>query len=215
MKILIDNGHGSDTENKGKFSPLLDFYIPSEFTNGNRFREWKYNRVISRLLVEKLKSYGRKAELVVPEDRDIPLSERIRRVNTICDKEGAGNVILLSIHSNACGNGSSWMTARGWEAYTTRGKTKSDALADFLYKRAKQNFPGKNIREDWSDGDVDKEADFYIITKSKCPAVLTENFFYDNKEDLKYLTSDEGIHAVVRTHLEGILDYLNSKNIIS
>ena len=96
MKILIDNGHGSDTENKGKFSPLLDFYIPSEFTNGNRFREWKYNRVISRLLVEKLKSYGRKAELVVPEDRDIPLSERIRRVNTICDKEGAGNTLWKS-----------------------------------------------------------------------------------------------------------------------
>lgn len=215
MKILIDNGHGSDTESRGKFSPPLDFSIPNEFTSFNRFREWKYNRVVSKLIAEKLKSYGRDIELVVPEDKDISLSERVRRINTICNREGTDNVILLSIHSNACGNGSSWMTVRGWEAYTTRGKTKSDALADFLYKRAKQNFPGKNIREDWSDGDVDKEADFYIITKSKCPAVLTENFFYDNKEDLKYLTSDEGIHAVVRTHLEGILDYLNSKNIIS
>ena len=53
--------------------------------------------------------------------------------------------------------------------------------------------------------------DFYIIKKAYCPAVLTENFFYDNKDDLKYLTSEEGIHAVVRTHVEGIIDYVNSK----
>ena len=38
--------------------------------------------------------------------------------------------------------------------------------------------------------------------------MLTENFFYDNKDDLEYLTSDEGIHAVVRTHIEGIIDFI-------
>ena len=68
----------------------------------------------------------------------------------------------------------------------------------------------KLLRKDTTDGDKDKEADFYIIKKSKCPAVLTENFFYDNKDDLEYLTSPRGIHATVRTHIEGILDYLNS-----
>jgi N-acetylmuramoyl-L-alanine amidase len=40
---------------------------------------------------------------------------------------------------------------------------------------------------------------------------LTENFFYDNKDDLKYLTSDEGVHAVVRLHIEGIIDFINYK----
>jgi N-acetylmuramoyl-L-alanine amidase len=117
---------------------------------------------------------------------------------------------LVSVHSNAKGDGSSWQDAKGWEAYTTRGKTKSDFFADCLYKRADGYFKGRKIREDWSDGDRDKEADFYIIKKAYCPAVLTENFFYDNKDDLKYLTSDEGIHAVVRTHVEGIIDYVNS-----
>lgn len=214
MIILIDNGHGSNTEQNGKFSPLLesDMKIGSEFTNGGRFREWKYNRVISNMIVDKLVSMGYDARLVVPEDKDISLSERIRRINTICNKVGAGNVLLISVHANAVGNGSQWMTGKGWEAYTTKGKTKSDILADFLYKRADKNISGRKIREDWSDGDRDKESDFYIIKKAYCPAVLTENFFYDNKDDLKYLTSDEGVHAVVRLHIEGIIDFINYIN---
>ena len=211
MIILIDNGHGENTEQNGKFSPVLEdsMNIPSEFTNKNRFREWKYNRVISHQIVDKLKSMNYDARLVVPEDTDISLSERVRRINTICNKEGAGNVLLISVHANAVGNGTQWMNAYGWEAYTTRGKTKSDELANFLYKRADSYLKGRKIREDWTDGDRDKEADFYIIKKAKCPAVLTENFFYDNKDDIQYMVSDEGIHSVVRLHVEGIIDYCN------
>ena len=211
MIILIDNGHGSNTEQNGKYSPKLtaDMNIGSEFTNGGRFREWKYNRVIAKQIVDKLKSMNYDARLVVPEDKDISLSERIRRINTICNKEGAGNVLMISVHSNAKGNGTAWENAKGWEAYTTRGKTKSDKLADFLYARADKNLDGRKIREDWTDGDRDKEADFYMIKKSYCPAVLTENFFYDNKDDLEYLTSDEGVHGVVRLHVEGIIDFIN------
>ena len=212
MIILIDNGHGSNTEQNGKFSPKLtaDMNISGEFTNGGRFREWKYNRVISHMIVDKLTSMGYDAMLVVPENTDVSLAERIRRINTICNKNGAGNVLLVSVHSNAKGNGTSWQDAKGWEAYTTKGNTKSDILANYLYKRADKNLPERKIREDWSDGDRDKESDFYIIKKAYCPAVLTENFFYDNKDDLKYLTSDEGVHGVVRLHIEGIIDYINS-----
>ena len=212
MIILIDNGHGENTEFNGKFSPFLsDVEIPEEFITKNRFREWRYNRIISKQVVDILVNMGYDARLVTPEDKDISLSERIRRINTICNKEGAGNVVLVSIHSNAKGDGSSWQDAKGWEAYTTRGETKSDKLADLLYKRADAYFKGRKIREDWSDGDRDKETDFYIIKKAYCPAVLTENFFYDNKDDLKYLTSEEGIHSVVRTHVEGIIDFVNFK----
>lgn len=212
MIVLIDNGHGSNTEQNGKFSPKLtdDMKIGSEFTNGGRFREWKYNRVIANMIVDKLKEMKYDARLVVPEDKDVSLSERIRRINTICNKEGAANVMLISVHANAVGNGSQWMTGKGWECYTTKGKTKSDKLADFLYARAKKNLEGRKIREDWSDGDIDKEANFYVIQKAYCPAVLTENFFYDNKDDLLYLTSEEGVHGVVRLHVEGIIDYIES-----
>jgi len=211
MIILIDNGHGYNT--LGKQSPLLDesIKIGDEFIEKNRFKEWKYTRVIAKQIVDKMKSMGYDVRLVTPEEKDISLSERIRRINTICNKEGAGNVLLISVHANAVGDSSQWMQGKGWEAYTTRGKTISDKLAEFLYKRADENIKDRKIREDWTDGDRDKEADFYIIKKAKCAAVLTENFFYDNKDDLKYLTSEEGIHAVVRLHIEGIIDFINFK----
>ena len=211
MIILIDNGHGQNTQ--GKQSPLLKgsgLSISSEFTENGRFKEWKYTRTIAKQVVDKLVSMGYDARLVVTEDKDISLSERVRRVNVICNKNGASNVILISVHANAVGDSSQWMNGKGWEAYTTKGKTKSDTLAELLYKRADKNLNGRKIREDLTDGDRDKEADFYIIKKSYCPAVLTENFFYDNKDDLQYLTSDEGVHGVVRLHVEGIIDYINS-----
>ena len=209
MIILIDNGHGSNVQ--GKQSPLLEgsgLDIWSQFTENGRFKEWKYTRVIAEDVVSALTGMGYDARILVPEKNDISLSERVRRVNTICNKYGAGNVLLVSVHANAVGDSSQWMNGKGWEAYTTRGKTKSDVLADFLYKRADSNLKGRKIREDWTDGDRDKEADFYIIKKAKCPAVLTENFFYDNKDDLAYLTSDNGINAVERVHIEGIIDYV-------
>lgn len=214
MIILIDNGHGYDTEKTGsKCSPLLKgsgLNISEEFTSNGRFREWKYTRVIANQVVDKLKSMNYDARLIVTEDKDITLSERIRRVRTICNKVGAGNVLLISVHANAVGDSSEWMTGKGWEAYTTRGETISDKLAEFLYDRADKNLVGRKVREDWTDGDRDKEADFYVIKKAPCAAVLTENFFYDNKDDLKYLTSEEGVHGVVRLHVEGIIDFINS-----
>ena len=65
---------------------------------------------------------------------------------------------------------------------------------------------------DYQDGDKDWEYPFYICRKSLCPAVLTESFFYDNKEDLKYIESEEGKEAVIRCHVEGIKSYVDSLN---
>lgn len=206
MVILIDNGHGEQVV--GKCSPSLNnsgVYVPLEFVQDERFREWKYTRVIANMIVDILKSYGHDARLLVKEKDDISLNERVKRINDICGKEGRKNVILVSIHANAARDGSSWCNGNGWEAYTTRGKTSSDELAECLYKRAESNFKGRKIRK---DGDSNKEYNFYILRNSKCAAVLTENFFYDNKDDLRYMVSEEGIHNVVRTHVEGILDYI-------
>ena len=103
MKILIDNGHGIQT--KGKRSP------------DGRLIEYAYTRELARQIVATLKSRGYDSELLVPEDDDIPLSERVRRVNEICltyepswpAPTGHPNVILISLHLNAAGDGSKWM----------------------------------------------------------------------------------------------------------
>lgn len=89
-----------------------------------------------------------------------------------------------------------------------KGKTKSDELATMLYEEAEQNFAGQKIRRDNSDGDPDWEENFYILVKTKCPAVLTENFFQDNKEDVDYLYSDKGKQAIIKTHVDAIIRYV-------
>ena len=195
MLILIDNGHGLMTT--GKRSP------------DGQFREAFYTREIAKRIVADLIDRGIKAELLVPEEDDIPLSERVRRVNAACILHGKSNFILISVHVNAAGNGSKWMTATGWSCYTSKGQTQSDKLAECLYEAATKNFPGKRIRTDYSDNDPDWEENFYILSHSLCPAVLTENFFMDNPSDLEYLQSRAGKQAIVDTHVEGIMDWLS------
>ena len=196
MKIFIDNGHGLMTA--GKRSP------------DGQFREPFYNREIARRVVSDLRDRGLDAELLVPEDDDISLAERVRRINTACFLLGKRNVILVSIHVNAAGNGSKWLNATGWSVYTCKGQTESDKLAECLCQAAIKNFPGRRIRTDISDGDMDWEEGFYILRKSLCPAVLTENFFMDSRDDLEYLQSRAGKQAVVDTHVEGIVEWLEA-----
>ena len=198
MKILIDNGHGIQT--KGKRSP------------DGKFLEYADTREIARQVVTELKNKGYDAELLVPEEDDIPLSERVRRTNAHCQAFGKSNVILISIHLNAAGDGTKWMNATGWSCYTCKGQTESDRLADCLYKAAIKNFPDRRIRKDYSDGDPDWEENFYILRKSHCAAVLTENFFMDNHSDLEYIQSQAGKQAIIETHIEGIKKYLTNRN---
>ena len=141
------------------------------------------------------------------DSKDLQL--RVKRVNAKyaeCVKDGL-TPILLSVHVNAAGNGG-WYNATGWSAYTTKGKTKSDDLAECLYDAAKEVLKDKKIRTNNSDGDSDLESDFYIIKHSKCPAVLTENFFMDCMKDKEYLLSEEGKQNITDIHINGILKYI-------
>lgn len=196
MKILIDNGHGHNTP--GKRSP------------DGKFREYAYNREIAKHIVADLIDRGHDAELIVPEDNDISLEERVRRVNKICLASDPSCVILVSIHVNAAGNGSKWLNATGWSVYTCKGQTESDRLADCLCEAAIKHFPGRRIRTDFSDSDPDWEENFSLLSNTLCPAVLTENFFMDSRSDLEYLQSRAGKQAVVDTHVEGIIEYIES-----
>lgn len=205
IKILIDNGHGIDTI--GKRSP----YSANRVEPSISFFEWEWNREIAFLIFEELLTLGYDVELLVPENEDISLKARVERINKICEEYGSDKTLLISIHSNACGNGTSWMTAQGWEAYTSIGDDKSDVLSSIFYEEAKNIFTDRKIRYDWTDGDADREADFYIIKNSLCPAILTENFFYDNIDDIKYILSEEGKNKIVELHVKAIIKYLMKK----
>lgn len=194
MKILIDPGHGIDTP--GKRSP------------DGLFREYLWNRQVADLILEGLVSAGIDASLVVTETNDVSLRNRVNRVNTICNRLGASNVLLVSIHANAAGNGSAWMNAKGWSCYTSKGKTKSDQVAECLYDAFEEEFQDRKIRKDMSDGDRDWEENFYVLQKSKCPAVLLENFFYDNREECAWMLQEETKRRIAGAAVKGIIKYI-------
>lgn len=194
MMILLDNGHG--IEAKGNRSP------------DGRIREYKYCRSLTAAIEAQLLARGYVVRRIVEEETDVPLGERCRRVNDVCKSLGTDNVILISVHCNAAGSDGKWHTGHGWEAWTSVGNTKADKLATCLYEAAGR--AGFKLRKDETDGDPDKEGHLYILKHTLCPAVLTENLFQDNREDVDYMLSDEGRQALVDLHVKGITDYIDS-----
>ena len=196
MKILIDNGHyegcpGKRSPKGGKFGVLY---------------EWKFNRQIARPLVERLKNMGYDAELVVPEDTEVSLGERCRRVNRICDEVGAKNCIFISIHANASSNCETWQKPNGWcEFVYTKASSASKRLAQCLYDEAeKKGLKGNRSvppERYWTAG-------FFVLKNTKCCAVLTENLFYDNKADYEVLCSEQGREEIIDLHINGIVRFI-------
>lgn len=193
LHVLIDAGHGVQTQ--GKCSP--DGVI----------KEYQYTRNLATAIYTELLQYDNiHPILITPELQDIPLTTRVQRINSYCKQYGAKNCIMISIHLNAAGNGE-WKRASGWEAYTTPGNNNSDRLCTYLYFYASSILKGQKIRTDYTDKDPDKEANFYIIRGSNCPAVLTESFFMDSKHDYNYLLSDKGFDSIVEVHVKAILKW--------
>ena len=70
-------------------------------------------------------------------------------------------------------------------------------------------FEGWKIRKDTTDGDPDKESQFYILKNTSCPTVLTENFFIDTEKDCKFIMSNTGRRLVADFHVQAILNCID------
>ena len=193
MKVLIDNGHGNETQ--GKRSP------------DGQLLEWAYTREIADPVVSILKNTGVDVIRIVTEDKDIPLQERVARANQAYHDSNK-QTILVSIHYNAAENGSAWMSARGWSVFVdTTASTKSKQLASSLASVAKE----KKIKIRTETPDLTYwESSLYICKHTNCPSILVENFFQDNHEDVNFLLSEGGKQCVTDITVKGILDYLKT-----
>ena len=217
--VCLDPGHAVSTPGKRspysacKVEPALDFY------------EYKFNREIVDMLAKKLSEQGIEVFITTDKNRDgdidVSLTTRATRAwNKI--KASGKKGIFVSVHANANGKGSAWDKAKGWSTYTTKGQNISDQLADYFYDEAEKIFDGKKlkIRTDKSDNDRDWEENFTVIFKMEqfstkngkpsVPSVLTENFFYSNVDDCKYLCSNKGKEDIVKLHFQAILGFVEN-----
>lgn len=197
MIWILDNGHGGMVGGQyvtpGKRSPKWED-LPQLF-------EGVFNRQLVALITSGLKKYGISFHVLVPEQTDISLSERVARVNEFC--KNSSPAALLSIHGNGSPNLDNPGT--GWEVWTSKGQTKSDELTAYFYAEMSLAFPEKRMRADFTDDQYpDKDANFYILRYTVCPALLTENFFMDNKEDCRLMLSREGKILIANAHINAI-----------
>jgi N-acetylmuramoyl-L-alanine amidase len=196
--VILDNGHGSDTP--GKRSPV--------WSDMAQLFEWEFNRAVVRRISMSLQRAGIPLHVLVPEDEDVSVTYRIRRTNQLArDARGDGRrAVLLSVHANA--SESPLHPGRGWECWTSNGGSRSDLLATMLYREAEVYLARYPARTDRRDGDPDKETDrFSLLSKTICPAVLTENLFMDNHDECRFLASEEGRDLIARVHFEALVEY--------
>ena len=187
--VILDNGHGENTP--GKCSP------------DKRLYEWYWNRDIVRRISARLNELNIPNEILVTEDFDVSLSERVKRANkmSLMAKKQGLEPILISIHINASGNGG-WKSANGWSVWVSNNASiKSREFAQILYTEAEEvGLKGNRSTPKeryWT-------ANFYILKNTNCPAVLTENMFQDNKDDVEFLLSEEGKNKITELHIEAI-----------
>ncbi|MCF0219311.1 MAG: N-acetylmuramoyl-L-alanine amidase [Muribaculaceae bacterium] len=194
MKVLIDNGHGSNTP--GKRSP------------DGRVREWKWTREVADKVVAKLRAAGIDAARVVTEEADVSLTERVKRINAVCKERGSKNVLLVSIHINAAGDGSKWMNACGCSAWVSKNASLTSKAVAVMFTEAYKTHGMSGNRSvpacgyntwSWTPNDI------YILKASNCPAVLTENWFMDNQADCNTLASERGKEQAADVHVECIV----------
>ena len=189
---IFDPGHGG----------VIDG-VPQ--TAGKRSPDWDkgvlYEGVMNRIIANKTKKLCDDAGYCVINSvsghKDVSLSSRVKLENRLYEIHKK-KTIFLSFHCDAFHKES----ASGWSAFTYFGQSDSDKVADVLYKHAKKS--KFKIRVDETDGDLDKEENFYILRKTLGPAVLIENFFMTNKKDYDFLMSEKGQNKIANTIFNAI-----------
>lgn len=192
--VILDNGHGNNTP--GKCSP------------DKKLQEWSWCREIVNMISQELNNQGIKNTILVPEDNDVSITTRIKRANEINSKEKS---VLISVHLNAAGGDGDWHSAKGWSVFCSKNaSSNSKKLAAIMTDYAVNNkmTGNRSVPKEkfwtwsWTKNDIG------ILKQTNCPAVLTENFFMDNKEDYAYLLSNEGKKEIVNLHVQAIKQYL-------
>ncbi len=181
---LIDAGHGGMLNGRYTTAPAKMWVFPDHLHI--------YEGVINRQIADRLALLLSKANIdwkyVHDVEEDTSLSARVKRADNTFFKDK--RAIYLSIHSNS-GGGS------GFEIFTSIGQTKSDKVADIFCHVYKKIFSQTPFRKDnLTDHDDDKEADFYVLRKTDCPAILVENLFFDNREEAEFLLTPIGQEAI-------------------
>lgn len=191
--IILGTAHGFEVA--GKRSP------------DGKFREYRWSREICKKIIKKLQDDGYRAIIDTEAENEIGLSNRAQIVNNYCGIFGTSKTVYISVHNNAAGSDGKWKTARGWCVFVSKNASdNSKKLASYLAQEVEKN--DIKVKRYLPKQDYWQE-NFTVLKKTKCPAVLTENLFQDNKDDVEILMSAEGKQKFVDIHVAAIERYVD------
>lgn len=190
--LILDNGHGSNTP--GKCSP------------DRTLREYAWTRLMTALIAQKARAHGIRTEIIVPETTDIPLGKRSARANALARKHGLKKCLFVSVHINAAGADGKWHDATGFSAWVApnasrNSKTFASLITEEMHRRGLRGNRAPNPLGYHT-------ANFAVIRRADCPAVLTENLFQDNRTEVRYLLSPQGQDTIAEAHVAAIEKYI-------
>ena len=141
-------------------------------------------------VVERLLAPHMEVLMIREDDTFVSLRERCRMANDAeCD-------LYISLHTNSAVSKS----AQGYEVFTSRGATKADELALKLASRHIESFPAQVNRGI-------KEANYFVLKKTICPAALIEFGFFSNNAEATWLLLDETKVRLAEAVASGVLDF--------
>lgn len=117
---------------------------------------------------------------------------------------------FISLHCNSFSS----PEAYGFEVWTSPGQTPSDDLASCVIAEIQAGIPGLYLRADWSDGDADKEANFFVLRWTQMPAILVELAFISNPSEEVFLCDPVNQAAYSAAIGRGVLKWLASVGIV-
>ncbi|MDX9697267.1 MAG: N-acetylmuramoyl-L-alanine amidase [Bacteroidales bacterium] len=191
--FVIVSGHGSMLKGKyqtsGKQSPT--------WPDSLKIYEGYSTKLLAYDLASKLTIAGLDCTIINNYNTDMSLLERVQKVNDLFKIDN--RLVLISLHHDAQDarkgdytdfeglkgfTSTSTGGATGLTVFTSPGQTESDNFADnYLLPAIKGFLPKLTFRNNGKS----KEANFYVLSKSSCPAVLIEFYFMTTWSDCKVI----------------------------
>lgn len=197
--IVLDYGHGGLDENGNYTTAPKKMHT---FPDGEVAYEGVLNRQIGYQIERCLESHP-EYNVITTVDHDDPTDPLLRDRVGVANDLPPESTIFVSVHCNASPN----HNAGGFEVFSSEGATESDNLAKEVHEAV------KHVLKHWEIKDRGlKEANFYVLRKTKCTAILIECGFFDFRDDfdkLKDTLFQGDLGSFIYT---GILNYINGKN---
>ena len=106
--------------------------------------------------------------------------------------------MLVSVHSNAFGDGLRFTIPRGIASFYHEKSEASSMIAEAFQENLVQV-------TGWRDRGV-RRGDFQILRNANMPVLFTENGFYTNREQCEYLLDPNWREHIAAVHVEAITD---------